>query len=385
MLITIIAFILILSVLVFAHEFGHFWTAKKFGAKAEEFGFGFPPRIFGWKKKNGKRKFFWGGQDEESEDTIYSINWIPIGGFVKIKGEDGESKNDPESFASKKPWKRGIILSAGVTMNVLLCIVCLIIAFMLGAPQIVESDDQMVKDPKIQIMSVLDESPAKEAGLTMGDVLISIDGQQFAQVEEVQLFIGQKDQQEVTVVVERLGEQSEYQITAEIINETGNAGLGVGLVKTGIVSYPWYKAIWLGFKGTWNMFTQIIVAFATIIKNAFTGQEIGADIAGPVGIAVITGRVARMGISYILQFTALLSMNLAIINFLPLPALDGGRVLFLIIEKIRGRAVNQKVEQIVHTIGFFALMLLIVVVTGKDLWRFRESFANLWHGIVSIF
>ncbi|MBT4722766.1 RIP metalloprotease RseP [Candidatus Falkowbacteria bacterium] len=381
MLITIIAFILILSVLVFAHELGHFWTAKKFGAKAEEFGFGFPPRLFGWKKKDGKRRFFWGNGEEESEDTIWSLNWIPIGGFVKIKGEDGESKADPESFASKKPWQRGIILSAGVAMNVLLCIVCLIIAFMLGAPQIIENDDQIVKDPKIQVMSVLDNSPADSAGVTMGDVIVSIDGQFFNNTSEVQAYMAEKGDQEVVVAIERLGEQLEYKITAELISETGNAGLGVGLVKTGIVSYPWYKSIWLGLKGTWNMFSQIIVAFATIIKNAFTGEEVGADIAGPVGIAVITGRVARMGISYILQFTALLSMNLAIINFLPLPALDGGRVLFLIIEKIRGRAVNQKVEQIVHTIGFVLLMLLIVVVTGKDIWQFRESFINLWHGV----
>ena len=381
MLITIIAFILILSVLVFAHELGHFWTAKKFGAKAEEFGFGFPPRLFGWKKKDGKRRFFWGNGEEESEDTIWSLNWIPIGGFVKIKGEDGERKADPESFASKKPWQRGIILSAGVAMNVLLCIVCLIIAFMLGAPQIIENDDQIVKDPKIQVMSVLDNSPADSAGVTMGDVIVSIDGQFFNNTSEVQAYMAEKGDQEVVVAIERLGEQLEYKITAELISETGNAGLGVGLVKTGIVSYPWYKSIWLGLKGTWNMFSQIIVAFATIIKNAFTGEEVGADIAGPVGIAVITGRVARMGISYILQFTALLSMNLAIINFLPLPALDGGRVLFLIIEKIRGRAVNQKVEQIVHTIGFVLLMLLIVVVTGKDIWQFRESFINLWHGV----
>ena len=139
------------------------------------------------------------------------------------------------------------------------------------------------------------------------------------------------------------------------------------------------KDVKLGFYGPPNAGKT---SLANRICKDFTGEEIGADIAGPVGIAVITGRVARMGISYILQFTALLSMNLAIINFLPLPALDGGRVLFLIIEKIRGRAVNQKVEQIIHTIGFFALMLLIVVVTGKDLWRFKDSFIGLWHSIV---
>lgn len=384
MLTTLIIFIVILGILVFVHEFGHFWTARKLGVKSEEFGFGFPPRIFGWKKVKGKRKFFWGNGEESSEDTIYSLNWIPIGGFVKIKGEDGEDKNDKDSFASQKVWKRAVILSAGVTMNVLLCMVLLMFAFGIGAPQIVDETDTSaeIKDSKIQVVSLLENTPAVQAGVEMGDVIVSINGEKFSDVETVKNYISERDGQTLSLVVSRFGEEKSIEAVPEVLEKTGAPGLGVALAKTGIVSYPWYQSIWLGIKGTFMMFIQIIVAFYTVIKNLIIQQPVGVDVAGPVGIAVLTGQVARMGFVYILQFTSLLSLNLAIINFLPLPALDGGRVLFLIIEKIRGKAVNQKIEQVVHTIGFILLMVLIVVVTGKDIWNYKDSFLGLWDKIV---
>jgi regulator of sigma E protease len=385
MLTTLILFIVILGVLVFVHEFGHFYTAKKLGVKSDEFGFGFPPRMFGWKKINGKRKFFWGNGEVESEDTIYSLNWIPIGGFVKIKGEDGEDKSDKDSFASQKIWKRTAILSAGVTMNVVLCMILLMFAFGLGAPQVIDGTNQASKvtDEKIQILSILNETPASEAGLVMGDVIVSLNDKTFSEVQAVIDYLGDYEGQNVTVNISRLGEAKTFEIAPVILEQTGTAGFGIGLAKTGIVSYPWYQAIWLGIKGTFLMFIQIIVAFYTVIKNAIIHQPIGVDVAGPVGIAVLTGQVARMGIVYLLQFTALLSLNLAIINFLPIPALDGGRVLFLIIEKIRGKAANEKVEQVVHTAGFMLLMVLIVVVTGKDIWNYKDSIFDLWQRIIS--
>ena len=385
MLTTLIIFIIILGVLVFVHEFGHFYTARKLGVKSDEFGFGFPPRICGWKKINGKRKFFWGNGEVKSEDTIYSLNWIPIGGFVKIKGEDGEDKSDKDSFANQKIWKRTAILSAGVTMNVVLCMVLLMFAFGLGAPQVIDDTNQATKvtDEKIQILSILNETPAAEAGLVMGDVIVSLNDQTFSEVEDVITYLADYEGQNVTVNISRLGEAKTFEIAPVILEQTGKSGFGVALAKTGIVSYPWYQAIWLGIKGTFLMFIQIIVAFYTVIKNAIIHQPIGVDVAGPVGIAVLTGQVARMGLVYLLQFAALLSLNLAIINFLPLPALDGGRVLFLIIEKIRGKAVNEKVEQVVHTVGFMLLMVLIVVVTGKDIWNYKDSIFDLWQRIIS--
>ena len=383
---TLLVFIIILGVMVFFHELGHFWTARKMGVKCDEFGFGFPPRIFGWRKVNGKRKFFWGNKDTEeikSDDTIYSMNWIPLGGFVKIKGEDGESKVDPDSFGSKKAWKRAAILSAGVTMNVILAAVCLIIAFMIGAPQVIDGDLEQahIQNPKVQIMTVLKDSPAEESGLKMGDVLLGINGESFTEVQAVQDYIDQNEEEPLNFAIKRLDEEMEFTVTAIEIEELSQKAVGIGLAKTGTVSYPWYQSIWLGIRATAVMFVQIILAFYTVIKNAIVGQPLGIDVAGPVGIAVMTGQVARMGFVYILQFTALLSLNLAIINFLPLPALDGGRVLFLIIEKLRGKPIKQKTEQIVHAAGFAFLMLLVVVVTGRDLMRFKEFFITLWQKI----
>ena len=231
-------------------------------------------------------------------------------------------------------------------------------------------------------MSILDKTPAADAGFMMGDVLIAIDNQQLMQVKDVQTYIAGKAGQDITVQYERLGVKKEFTLKPTILKETGLTGIGVALSKTGIVSYPWYEAVWLGLKGTYLMFIQIIVGLAMVIKNAVIHQPLGVDVAGPVGIAVMTGRIARMGFVYILQFTAMLSLNLAIINFLPIPALDGGRVLFLIIEKLRGRAINQKVEQVIHTVGFSLLMLLVVVVTGSDIWGYKDWFVNIWDRII---
>lgn len=387
MLFTVVIFILVLGVLVFVHELGHFVTARRLGVTAEEFGFGFPPRICGWKKVNGRRKFFWGNKDVEdikSEDTVYSLNFVPMGGFVKIKGENGEDQSDPDSFASKKIWARSVILSAGVTMNVLLCMVCLMAAFALGAPQVVDevAPGAVVKDAKIQIVQVLKNTPAAVAGIQLGDTIISLDQQAFTSREQIQSYIAGKEGQVITMRLDRLGEMKTAEVRPVMLSEIQKIGIGIGLAKTGIVSYPWYESIWLGVRGTFVMAVQIIVAFATVIKNSIIGQPLGIDVAGPVGIAVMTGQVARMGFVYILQFVALLSLNLAIINFLPFPALDGGRVLFLIIEKIRRKAVNQKAEQIIHTIGFALLMVLVVLVTGRDILKFKEFFINLWQKII---
>ncbi|PIR93985.1 RIP metalloprotease RseP [Candidatus Falkowbacteria bacterium CG10_big_fil_rev_8_21_14_0_10_39_11] len=374
MLLTIVVFVLMLGLLVFAHELGHYWTARKLGVKAEEFGFGLPPRMFGWKKVNGKRKIFWGNKDVDelkSEDTVWSINWLPLGGFVKIKGEDGENKEN-DSFAKQKPWKRIVILSAGVFMNFILSMVLLAIVFMLGAPQIVETERarETVVDPKIQILQVMPDSPAEAAGVKMGDVIVDINDQVFSTTEETSEYITTHRQDEIVLTVLRYGseEQEDLTITPTVDTE-GDQKIGVALIKSGIVKYPWYEAIWLGIKSTVLMTGAILIAFWTIIKNLFIGMPAGLEVSGPVGIAVMTGQAARMGLVYILQFTALLSINLAILNFLPFPALDGGRVLFVIIEKIRRKPMNQKIENVIHTIGFVFLIVLLLVVTGKDIFR----------------
>ncbi len=381
MLLTIIVFILVLSVLVFAHELGHFLTARRFGVRAEEFGFGFPPRAFGlYKKADGQWQSVWGAREvKDAADTIYSVNWLPLGGFVKIKGENGENENETDSFASRPIWQRAVMLSAGVVMNVALAMVLIIAGFMVGLPQALDGEldaRAQVSDRKIQIIQVVKNSPAETAGLQIGDTILSIDNQEFSGFNELQSYVNGKVGAQLDYKIKRGQTLINENITPVFMPDIGKGGVGIAITETGIVSYPWYLAIWEGIKATFILLWAIIVAFYELLKGLVFGQGVAADLAGPVGIATITGQVARMGFVYLLQFTALLSINLAVINFFPFPALDGGRVLFLIIEKLKGKPVKREVEGAIHNIGFALLMLLILLVTFRDVSRFSGAFSN---------
>lgn len=374
MLLTIIIFFVLLSILVLVHEFGHFITARKFGVGAEEFGLGFPPRVFGWyRSRDGKGKWVWGNKEvTDAAKTIYSFNLVPIGGFVKIKGENGDEPNAPDSFASRSLGKRALILSAGVIMNIILAAVIIIIGLMAGLPQAVDDNalpaGVRVENRQIQIMQVLPKTPAEAAGLQPGDVIKTIDGRSFEKYSQIQEYVGDKAGKELSYSLVRGNEQLDKKITPQILSETNNrAGIGISIAETGIVKYPWYKAITEGFRLTALLLWAIIVGLVTIIGQLFTGQSVSGDVVGPVGIAALTGQMAEMGFAYLAQFAALLSLHLAIINFIPFPALDGGRVLFLIIEKIKGSPVKQKTEAIIHNLGFIILIGLIILVTFKDI------------------
>lgn len=391
MLLTILLFIVILGLCIFVHEIGHFFAAKKTGMRVEEFGFGFPPRIIGIQKDDNKK---WrlvkrNKKDHPDEDpaggTIYSINWIPVGGFVKIKGEQGDMQGDHDSFTQKKIWKRAVTLSAGVAMNFVLAFFIITIGFNIGLPSVIDeplSLQATIVERNLQILEVQEESPAAKAELQMGDFITAVDENEFIATDDFQAYTQPKIGQEITLSIKRGNEEKQATIIPEDLYDDGKGKIGVWLVETGVVKYPWYYAIWMGAKTTVSITWQILVAFYEIIKNLIITQQAGVDIAGPVGIAVLTGQVAKLGFIYILQFTALLSINLAIINFIPFPALDGGRVLFLIIEKIKGKPINRRVENAIHTIGFFVLMGLILFVTFKDVSRFSESikgfFTNLF-------
>ncbi|MDD3487290.1 MAG: RIP metalloprotease RseP [Candidatus Moranbacteria bacterium] len=375
-MLTVITFIIVLGILVFVHEFGHFMVARRNGVKAEEFGFGFPPRICGWyKNKHGRRKFFWGSKEVESEDTVYSLNWIPLGGFVKITGEDGEEKNDPQSFSSKPAYVRVKILAAGVAMNVLLAAVLLSVGYFIGIPQAVEDAAGVhLKNEKIQIVETIAGSPADKMGIQVGDQVTGVvnsDGSavSFSTVEDVQNYINAHKGQEIKLEMKRGNEPIELSGVPRMDYPANEGALGISLVKTAIVSYPWYEALWRGVSSTANLAWMIVVSFGTLLWKLVSGQSVGMDVSGPVGIAVLTGEVARLGFIYILQFTALLSINLAIINILPIPALDGGRILFILIEKFKGSPISQKFEQRAHNIGFALLIFLMVLVTARDVAR----------------
>lgn len=372
---TLIIFIIILGLLVFVHEFGHFIVARRHGVKAEEFGFGFPPRIIGiWRRANGRWRFVFGNKEvKDAPTTIYSINWLPFGGFVKIKGEAGECKSDPDSFASKSAWRRGTILLAGVAMNVLLTVVLLSIGFTSGIPVALDGLESYarVRDKKIEIVDVLRESPAARAGIRAGDVVLSVNNTVFPKAEALRDYFS-VNQEESEVLLRRDGGELRTKIMPEELSQLGKLGIGVYLLDTGIVSYPWYYAAWKGLAATGFLIREILFSFGQLIKNLVLTGKVAVDLSGPVGIAVLTGRVARLGFAYLLHFTALLSINLAILNVLPIPALDGGRFLFLLIEKVRGRPVSRKVENIIHNIGFILLILLVLIVTYRDLLRFQD-------------
>jgi len=373
MILTIIIFLVLLSILVLAHEWGHFITARKFGVGAEEFGLGFPPRLFGWyRNMAGKGVFFFGNKEiTDAKNTVYSFNLFPIGGFVKIKGENGEDKTDASSFGSKSISKRIIILSAGVMMNIVLAAVIIIVGLGLGLPQALDETalpaGAKISNRQIQIMMVGTGSPAEQAGLKPGDAIASINNQTFSDYSEVQDFVADKAGQKLNYVIKRGSETFTKEITPQLMSETKKAGIGISIAETGIVRYPWYKAIVEGIKLTGLLIWAIIVGLATVIAKLFSGQSVSAEVAGPIGIATLTGQMADLGFAYVAQFAALLSLNLAVINFIPFPALDGGRILFLIIEKIKGSPIKQKTEAIIHNFGFLILIALIVLVTFKDI------------------
>jgi len=403
MLLTIFVFIIILGLLIFVHEFGHFITAKRMGVGVEEFGFGYPPRIIGIQRAIRKeteeeknkvaRKGKWrlvigkkqpGKLNGLKDSTIYSLNWIPIGGFVKIKGEQGDVKEEKDSFGHKKIWQRVFILSSGVVMNIILAFLLISIGFTLGLPSVIDEATPSyakISEQKIQILEVSKDSPAEKVGLKLGDIIISADGQLINSIKDFQNYTGDKIEKTISLKIKRGDEKIEKSIVPEDLNKNGKGIIGVWLARTGLISFPIPQAIWMGVKTTISVTWQILVAFYEIIKNLILSQKVSADIAGPVGIAVITGQVAKMGFIYLLQFTALLSINLAIINFLPFPALDGGRVMFLIIEKLRGRAVDQKIESLVHNLGFILLIILIIMVTFRDIAKFSSNIKNFFQKI----
>ncbi|OGN32985.1 MAG: hypothetical protein A3I32_01575 [Candidatus Yanofskybacteria bacterium RIFCSPLOWO2_02_FULL_45_10] len=359
-MITFIIFIVVLGVLVLVHELGHLIVAKWCGMKVEEFGFGFPPRL--WGKKMG--------------GTTYSINSIPFGGFVKITGEDGENKNEPNSFAAKSATRRAATLVAGVLMNILLAFALLVVVNFFGVrTQLDENQvDKQAKDLRVQIIQIVDNSPAVSAGLNNLDEITGFrwGGQEtkVASVSAVQNFISAHKGQKIVMLVRRGDQLMEKEIVPRVNPPAGEGSLGISLALTGEVSYPFFKAIAEAGKQTWWLFANIVIGFATIIKNIFTQGSPGADLSGPIGIAQYTGQAARVGWSYLLQFVALISVNLAVLNLIPFPALDGGRLLFVGLEKLRRKPMPHKVEAIINTIGFALLILLMIYVTTKDVIRF---------------
>lgn len=358
----IIIFLVILFVLVVSHEFGHFIVAKKTGMRVDEFSFGFPPKLFGVKKG----------------ETSYNFNLLPLGGYVKIYGENGDV-NDIDrdrSFVNKPKYKQALVLVAGIVMNLLVAWVLLSIGFMSGMPSSKSAtmDDINLKNESLVITSVLKNSPAEKVGLSPGDKILSISAKDDFLINsvnnimpaDVQSFISSHGDSVINISVEKNGIEKSLSITPEKVDDTGTPKIGISMDIVGKLKLPIHKAIWEGFKSTMFMTWGTIVGFYHLIHDAFLGKADINNLTGPVGIVGVVGNAYSFGFIYLLSFTALISINLAVLNLIPFPALDGGRLLFVLIEKIKGSRIKPEVAGWVNAIGFGLLMILMLFITYHD-------------------
>ena len=349
---SVIFLIIAFAILILSHEFGHFIVAKKIGMKVDEFGLGFPPRLFKIKK---------GG-------TVYSFNAIPFGGFVKIPGEDGEKglERVEGAFSSKSVGLRSLVIIAGVAFNVILAWFLISFSFIIGAP--VSSSavppGGVLEETKIVIVQVVKGSPAELSGLKPGDKLIA-----FSQVEDARNFINKNIGKEIELRYQRGKVFSSAVLTPRINPPEGEGAIGIAMDEIGILKLPFYKSVWEGTKTTYNLTVGTTVAFFTFIVEAIKGRSVLDAVAGPIGIIGLTGDAAKLGFVYLLNFIAFLSINLAILNILPFPALDGGRLVFLLVEKIKGSPVSSKFTGITHSVGMVILMFFMLLVTYHDIVR----------------
>ncbi len=357
----IILFFVILAVLVLVHEFGHFFAAKRFGIRVDEFGLGFPPRLFGR---------MWNG-------TLYSINAIPFGGFVKIFGEnpDDESISGPDSsrsFVHKAKWKQVIVLAAGVIMNIILAWVLFSIGFMSGMTMgVSDANAQYVTDKHVIVLDALPNSPAAKAKLVSGDEILSysIGGATTttSTVESIQAAIRESNGKKVGFEIQRLSGNTYI----EVVPEKGVLGdayaIGISMDMVGKVRLPFFAAFTEGAKLTGSMFMNIVGGLYGLIHDAILGKADISQVSGPVGIARLVGDAGRLGFVYLLSFTAFISLNLAVLNLVPFPALDGGRILFVLIEAIFRRPISPKVGNTINTVGFGLLLAFMLFVTYKDI------------------
>jgi len=352
----IIVFVSLMGLLVL-HEFGHFILAKRFGVKVEEFGIGYPPRLFG--KKIG--------------ETIYSLNLLPFGAFIKVPGEV-ERTGDPGSFSSQPIRKRALIMLGGILSFWIMAAILFSAVSAMGTPMAVgDEDNSGLTNPKVQIADVSRNSPAEKAGIRAGDTIkkFSIFNFQFSinKVKDVQELAEKYKGQEVVLTIERGKEVFDVSLVPRVLPPQGEGAMGLALVRTAVKSYPWYEAPWQGISQTFELTLSVLQGYSQAIQNVFKGAPSGIQLAGPVGIFHLMAQASQLGVNYFLNFLGLIAVYLAIFNALPIPAVDGGKLLFLGIEGLRRKPVPQKIEQNITTAFFLALIILMVFVTIKDVAR----------------
>lgn len=362
MLETILLFIIILGVLVFVHEGGHFVAAKLSGVRVDEFGLGFPPRLFAHRRG----------------ETEYTINALPFGGFVRVFGEDGRipdassltGEHDTRSFALKSFSAKMQILFAGVAMNWILAAVLFGILQVIGAPVSVP-DDEAAPHALVTIADVSRESPAALSGLVLGDTILALRSSDAAlehpqAIADVQSFIQTHRGKDIELLVQRNRETRTVHVTPRENPPKGEGALGVSLLRVASVAYPWYEALWRGFFVAVSLTFSLFAAFGDIAHDFFVDQRVTDGLAGPVGIAVLTGDALSLGVVALLNFIAILSLNLAILNALPFPALDGGRVALIVVEGFLRRPLPARGVAWMHALGFALLIAFVIAITVRD-------------------
>lgn len=356
-MLTTIIFIIVLAVLIFVHELGHFLIARACGIRVDEFALGFGPKIFSFKKG----------------ETRYALNLIPFGGYVKIFGENpnDDSINGPDkarSFVHKPKWKQISVLVAGVVFNFIFAWIVIVAAFVAGVPSSTESYPEYadrMSNEHIAITYVETQSPAEKAGLKAGDELLG-----FSSIEEIQQKVNESGENGVTFSYIRNGEESSATVIAEEGIVEGKYAVGIAMDKVATLRLPIHLALYEGGRFTLHMMKMITIGLGDLITGIFDGTSKLSSVTGPVGIAGMVGDAAQLGFTYLMMFTAMISINLGILNLVPFPALDGGRVLFVIIEAIIRRPIKPVVANTINTVGFFLLILLMIVVTYRDIAKF---------------
>ena len=374
---TIIIFLVVLAVLIFVHEFGHFVAAKSFGIRVDAFKIGFGPKVFAWHMK---------GKDGQPGETEYGLNWIPFGGYVKIFGEDPNAENTSgpdaaRSFVHKSRWQQAIVLAAGVLMNFIFAWILYVIVFLTGATAVPSDFPQYAgrfSDERILITDVMSGSPAEKAGLKVGDVINEVKasvggsgadlvaGTPAFTTENIQGVISSASNGPVTVLYARGGQSEFSDVTplADIV--PGKLAIGIAMSDAVTLKLPFFSAVKESIPYTFLMLKETVVGLYRFVASAFQGTFNISQVSGPVGIAVDTGYALELGFSSLLMFVALISINLGVVNLIPFPALDGGRILFVGLEAIFRRRIPAVVANTLNVVGFALLMLLMVVVTWGD-------------------
>ncbi len=338
MIISIMIGIIVLSIIILAHELGHFISAKATGVRVEEFGLGYPPRLVSFK---------WG-------ETRYSLNAIPFGGFNKLTGE--EDPKEPRGLASKKIGTRLLVISAGSMMNFLL-------AFLLFSTIFLFPQDAEIG--QVVVQEVTPDSPAALADIRAGDIILSVNGKSVNSGSELNDYIQSNLGKETAIIIQHRDATSEtVQVVPRSQPPEGQGATGI-VIRVLNPAYPFWKAIPLGAA----RLVEILILWVDGLLSMFTG-EVAAQFLGPVGLAQLTGEVAKVGFTPLLEVAALISLILSIMNLFPLPAIDGGRIAFVLLEWIRrGKRISPKTEGLVHLIGFIMLMVFMVAITYQDIIR----------------